>query len=54
MLERYAVKFARTVLRGESNSNVTPLPDPGKRQKMDEESLEPGKRRRDFIFLGWF
>jgi hypothetical protein len=28
MLERYAVKVARTVLRGGSGSNVTPLPDP--------------------------
>jgi len=27
MLERYAVKVARTVLRGGSDSNVTPLPD---------------------------
>ena len=27
MLERYAVKIARTVLRGGSGSNVTPLPD---------------------------
>jgi len=27
MLERYAVKVARTVLRGGSVSNVTPLPD---------------------------
>ena len=29
MLERYAVKVARTVLRGGSGSNVTPLPDQG-------------------------
>jgi hypothetical protein len=28
MLERYAMKVARTVLRGGSGSNVTPLPDP--------------------------
>jgi hypothetical protein len=27
MLERYAMKVARTVLRGGSGSNVTPLPD---------------------------
>ena len=27
MLERYAVKVARTVLRGGSGSNATPLPD---------------------------
>ena len=27
MLERYAVKAARTVLRGGSDSNATPLPD---------------------------
>jgi len=27
MLERYAVKVARTVLRGGSDSHVTPLPD---------------------------
>ena len=27
MLERYAVKAARTVLRGGSGSNATPLPD---------------------------
>jgi deoxyhypusine synthase len=27
MLERYAVKVARTVLRGGSDSNATPLPD---------------------------
>ena len=27
MLERYAVKVARTVLRGGSGSNVTSLPD---------------------------
>jgi len=27
MLEQYAVKVARTVLRGGSDSNVTPLPD---------------------------
>jgi hypothetical protein len=33
MLERYAMKVARTVLRGGSGSNATPLPDhpiPGK------------------------
>ena len=29
MLERYAMKVARTVLRGGSGSNVTPLPDQG-------------------------
>jgi hypothetical protein len=29
MLERYAVKVARTVLRGGSGSNATPLPDQG-------------------------
>ena len=28
MLERYAMKVARTVLRGGSGSNATPLPDP--------------------------
>jgi hypothetical protein len=27
MLERYAMKVARTVLRGGSDSNATPLPD---------------------------
>ena len=27
MLERYAMKVARTVLRGGSGSNATPLPD---------------------------
>jgi len=27
MLERYAMKVARTVLRGGSGSDVTPLPD---------------------------
>jgi len=27
MLERYAMKIARTVLRGGSGSNATPLPD---------------------------
>jgi len=27
VLERYAMKVARTVLRGGSGSNVTPLPD---------------------------
>jgi hypothetical protein len=27
MLERYAAKVARTVLRGGSGSNATPLPD---------------------------
>jgi hypothetical protein len=29
MLERYAMKVARTVLRGGSGSNATPLPDQG-------------------------
>jgi hypothetical protein len=27
MLEQYAMKVARTVLRGGSDSNATPLPD---------------------------
>ena len=36
MLERYAMKVARTVLRGGSGSNATPLPD----------HADPGKHRR--------
>jgi hypothetical protein len=30
MLERYAMKVARTVLRGGSGSNASPLPDQAK------------------------
>lgn len=39
MLERYAVKVARTVLRGGSGSNATPLPDQGMKSK--KKKIDP-------------
>jgi len=51
MLERYAMKVARTVLRGGEDGNILSLPDQGVRNKMDKERPEPGKRHRDFVFF---
>ena len=51
MLERYAMKVARTVLRGGSDSNATPLPDhpiPGKVRRG-----HGGGSRRVFKQFAW-
>jgi len=50
MLERYAVKVARTVLRGGSVSNVTPLPDHWIAGWAARSELELCKYRG---FVGW-
>jgi len=51
MLERYAVKVARTVLRGGSDSNVTPLPDhfDGDNQLANKLPEEVEKRERHVV-----
>ena len=42
MLERYAMKVARTVLRGGRGSNVTPLPD----QEVSSKKIKRGSRNK--------
>jgi hypothetical protein len=50
MLEPYAMKVARTVLRGGSDSNATPLPDP----KEHRDNAVDGWALRVRVFWSWF